>query len=217
MEKSYSDFMNEISADDLYHGFLAHGLFAEKLPPVFTAEPFFQYCISRTKAFDGISHRYIYYENMRNINIPRPLAIPNPMAYQLQCETLRDNWTRIQAYFADKTAAQPYRVSRIHIRKLFECPSLFQMNYHNWRIDGSPEVDISFGKRYMVKADVSTCFPSIYTHALSWALIGKVKAKCRRYEKTCWFNRIDEVTRRTTHDETHGLHLLRRTDADQRG
>ena len=33
VEKSYSDFMHEISADDLYRGLLAHGLFAEKLPP----------------------------------------------------------------------------------------------------------------------------------------------------------------------------------------
>lgn len=30
-QKSYTDFMAEISADDLYKGLLAHGLFAEKI------------------------------------------------------------------------------------------------------------------------------------------------------------------------------------------
>ena len=47
VEKSYSDFMHEISADDLYRGLLAHGLFAEKLPPIFTSESFFN--IARKK------------------------------------------------------------------------------------------------------------------------------------------------------------------------
>lgn len=34
MAKSYADLMNEISADELYNRLLAHGLFADKLPPI---------------------------------------------------------------------------------------------------------------------------------------------------------------------------------------
>lgn len=37
MEKKYTDFMDEISSDELYEGLLAYGLFAEKLPPLFTS------------------------------------------------------------------------------------------------------------------------------------------------------------------------------------
>ena len=44
MDKKYTDFMDEISSDELYEGLLAYGFFAEKLPPVFTAIPFFNYC-----------------------------------------------------------------------------------------------------------------------------------------------------------------------------
>lgn len=205
MKKSYEEFMREISADELYFGLLAHGMFAEKLPPVFSSEPFFKYCQIKTKAFDAKACRFVYYENMRNVNIPRPLAIPNPFAYQIQCEALKDYWPQLQMHFSAKTSGRSYKVSRIHIRKMFDFPALFQMNYDNWRVDGNPEVDISFGKKYMVKADVATCFPSIYTHALSWALVGKEEAKKHRRDKKEWYNRIDEVTRKTTHDETHGL------------
>lgn len=204
VEKSYSDFMHEISADDLYRGLLAHGLFAEKLPPIFTSEGFFQYCEKKDKPFDGKAHRYVYYENMRNINIPRPLAIPNPFSYQLQCEMLRDNWCNLQTHFDEKTGACQYKVSRIHIRKMYDFPALFQMNYDNWRVDGDPETDLLMGKRYMVNADISTCFTSIYTHSLSWALVGKEMAKQNRNTKV-WYNMIDNATRKTTHDETHGL------------
>ena len=59
------------------------------------------------------------------------------------------------------------------------------MNYDNWRDDGSPEEDIMLGKKYLVKVDISQCFPSIYTHAIPWALVTKEVAKntaSKRYE-----------------------------------
>ena len=205
MPKQYKDFMGEISKDELYCGLLAHGLLSEKLPPVFTSEFFFDYCQSTHTQFQDEPHKYIYYENMRNINVPRSLAIPNPMAYQRLCSFLRDNWDLLKTHFTLRTQNQRYRVSRIHIRKMYGKPELFRMNYGNWRIDGSPEVDISFGKRYMVKADISSCFPSMYTHALSWALATKEVAKQQRNDKSLWFNQVDYRTRRMTHDETHGL------------
>lgn len=39
----YHDFMREISSEELYEGLLGWGLFADKLPPMFTSEPFMQY------------------------------------------------------------------------------------------------------------------------------------------------------------------------------
>lgn len=32
-----------------------------------------------------------------------------------------------------------YRVSRIHLRKMFGKKELFEMNYKNWRTDENPE------------------------------------------------------------------------------
>jgi hypothetical protein len=44
--------MDDLSADDLYEGLLAHGLFCEKLPPVFTSSKF----LSIAK---NIRHRFL--------------------------------------------------------------------------------------------------------------------------------------------------------------
>lgn len=208
MYKSYYQFMNEISSDEIYEGLLAHGMFSEKLPPIFSSEQFFQFCNKQSKSFDQKPHRYVYYENMRNVNIPRPLAIPQPIAYLRQCEIIRDNWTQIKEYFKQKTKARSYKVSRIHIRKMHNSQALFQMNYDNWRVDGNPELILSMGKRYLVKADISTCFQSIYTHALVWALVGKEYAKQSKDSaegKKAWYNQIDKKTSNTTNSETHGL------------
>ena len=67
MDKKYTDFMDEISSDELYEGLLAYGLFAEKLPPVFTSVPFFNYCKTRSEEFklNMCWNEYITFRVMR--------------------------------------------------------------------------------------------------------------------------------------------------------
>mgnify|MGYP004469519679 CR=1 FL=1 len=202
MSKSYSDYMNEISADELYKGLLAYGLFNEKLPPVFTSEPFYNY--APIQPFSDKPHGFIFHESMRDINIPRSLGIPNPMAYQRLCECLKDNWTEIQSRFERQTNGDSHKISRVHIRKQKGTEALFKMNYKNWRTDDLPVPDILIGKKYMVSADISTCFPSMYTHSLCWALVGKDTAKNNR-NRTLWFNELDHRCMNLRSNETHGF------------
>lgn len=208
MEKKYTDYMDELSADELYEGLLAYGFFAEKLPPVFTAVPFFDYCKTVSHPFEAGWNEYISFRVMRNINIPRIMGIPNPFKYQRVCFELRENWDKICAHFHSQTEKQKYRVSRIHIRKEYSQKRIFEMNYKNWREDGNPELDLLIHdkgtSRLLVKADISTCFPSIYTHSISWALAGRSEAK-QNVHKDTWYNRIDETCSDMRNGETHGL------------
>lgn len=204
MSKKYSDYMNEISADDVYKGLLAHGLFSEKLPPIFTSEEFYQYSLSLKQPFSKVDHGYISFDTMRDINIPRTLGIPNPMAYERLCACIRDNWDKIKKHFSVQTEGNNYKISRIHIRKQSNSKALFKMNYKNWKTDDSPVPDILIGKKYMVSADISTCFPSMYTHALCWALTGKQNAKNNRQEKE-WYNELDHRCMELKSGETHGF------------
>lgn len=202
--KQYSEFIDEISQAEIYEGLLGHGLFSEKLPPVFSSEGFFHYCITQSPIFPDKPHAYVFYESMRNINVPRQLGIPDPMAYQLLCKCIADNWSQLQTYIRKKTQGQRYIVSRIHLRKMNGTKSLFQMNYGNWKMDGTPEPDLLIGSRYIVRADISTCFPSIYTHSIPWALVGKEIAKKNR-KITEWFNQIDHCLQYCKNGETHGV------------
>lgn len=203
--KHYYDFTNELSADEIYEGLLAYGLFTEKLPPMFTAKGFFNYCESQSLSFPKTPAEYIYHESMRNINTPRPLGIPNPVAYQRLCKYISEIWPQLQQYFEEETKGQNHLISRTHIRKMKDSDSLFSMNYKNWKVDGTPEPDLLLGARYLVHADVSNCFPSIYTHALSWALVGKDVAKQNQADNSQWYNKLDFYTRNVKFGETHGL------------
>lgn len=206
MEKTYYDFMKEISADEIYDRLVQYGMFAEKLPPILSGESFLEYCKNkRTQSFRDNPYGYISYENIRNINMPRNFGIPTPMGHELLSRCLSENWNEILEHFRIKTLSQPRIISRVHIRKMKDTDALFEMNYKNWHLDGTPEPDIYIGKKYMVLADISNCFPSIYTHAISWALVGKTEAKTHIKEGRLWYNKIDRYARNSKNGETHGL------------
>ena len=205
--KAYIDYMNELSPSDLMEGLLGHGMFAEKIPPVFSSEEFSIYYQSQLSAGKRLEKGnkwcdYIRYESIRNICIPRPLAIPNPFAYAELCSELTNNWVNLQSYFNTVTSAQSHKNSRIHIRKIKSSPSIFQMNYKNLSNDGTPQDELIKYSRYKVVADIANCFPSIYTHAIPWAIQGKATSK--RGNKH-WSNDIDKKIRNMKYGETSGI------------
>ncbi len=185
-------------------------MFSEKLPPIFTSELFMRHCeenLENSKLNSNIKggYSYIYYENIRNINIPRPIDIPDPFAYHFLCLEIRKNWLSIKNHFKECTNGHSYKISRIHIRKRKDVKSLFKMNYNNLKRDDSPEIDLIIGSNYQINADISKCFQSIYTHSIPWALVGKKYAKERKNERDNWFNDLDIKTHNIRNDETHGL------------
>ena len=205
MEKRYIDFMDEITDNELYDKFILHGLFSEKLPPIFDNSDFLRFCKKTNRPeFNKQWHGYILYENMRNINLPRLIGVPNPMSFERLCKCLMKNWGSIKEHFRTYTSNQDYIVSRVHIRKMQNTDALFKMTYSNWKIDGTPELDFIAGKHYKVSVDISKCFPSIYTHSIVWALLGKDEAKRDIHTKN-WANDIDEFATTTNNGETHGI------------
>lgn len=205
--RKYIDYKNEISKTELYDGLVGYGLFAEKIPNFLTSVDFLSFTKTSTFPVDNKPKDFIRYSSMRNINIPRPIAVPEPFAYSNQAKCLADNWKELQNHFGNKTINDSFKISRIHLRKLENKPELFEMNYKNFFKDGDPEQDIVIKSKYVALADISNCFPSVYSHSISWALVGKsfAKSKSKPSNKNEWFNKIDFYTRNLKHGETNGL------------
>lgn len=202
--KKYADYMDNISSDELYYRLIAYGLFADKLPPVFESVSFADFCKNKNNNFGSKNYDFIRYNTIRNICIPRQLGIPVPIAYERLCGILKDNWKEIRDHFHKYTDSLDYVISRLHIQLRSSCNELFEMNYDDWKNAGSPQDDLLIGNSYIVKTDISTCFPSIYTHSIPWALAGKEDAKKER-KKSMWYNNIDKECQNTKYGETHGL------------
>jgi hypothetical protein len=196
--------MTDITASELYDGLMGHGLFANKIPNFLTSESFLAY--SKTPNFPKQNNErdYIRYSNIRNINVPRPLAIPDPFAYANLCGLISTFWPKIIEHFDNKTKGETYKVSRIHIRKLFDKDGLFEMNYKNFYMDGEPYQDIMIKAKYVAHGDIANCFPSMYSHSFSWALVTKPYAKANKTHGL-WFNKIDALVRNLKFGETNGL------------
>lgn len=161
--RKYIDYKNEISDTDLYDGLVGYGLFAEKIPNFLTSVAFLAFTKTLTFPVNNKPKDYIRYSSMRNINIPRPMAIPEPFAYSNQAKSLSDNWISLQKHFRDQTLNDLFKISRIHLRKLENRQELFEMSYKNFSKDGDPAQDIVIKSRYIALADISNCFPSIYS------------------------------------------------------
>ena len=215
-EISYSEHMRKLTQSVVYDGLVGFGLFSEKLPPVFTSEAFLKFCKNNPdklyltnpgEAYNSsYCRQFVQYESNRNNRDFRPLGIPNPFAYELLCRFIRDNWALIQKHLIDYTVCEDHKISRTHIRKFYDAPILFRMNYKSIseRVK-NPVLSFLKTAKYCVQADISSCFPSIYSHALAWAIAGKEEAKKHLGDDSCWYNLLDKYTRGIKYGETNGL------------
>ena len=167
-QKAYAEYIDEFGPDEIYDG-LMRGLFPEKLPPVFTAERFLVYAKQafrqEFKVCDKWRH-YVRFENMRNLNRPRLMGVADPFGYENLCRCIKEYWDKIQDYFRKVTVDQEYKISRLHVRKMSGTSSIFKMNYHAKSWNQDPVPDLRIGARYLIRADISSCFPSIYTQKM---------------------------------------------------
>lgn len=205
----------KLSPDDVLRGLLDHGLFAEKIPPCFTTAGLAEIVSSSMgtlfdeadddalkKVLDKRAHDFMRYEALRDSNIPRHLGVPHPEAYAVQALAIAKHWQDISTH-----CNQPKPVfSRIHVRHIGN-GRIFEMNYkgnERYRLEEDEQKWMS-GAKYVVEADIATCFPSIYTHSIPWALHDKIAAKKSNSLSKLLGNLLDKCTQNTRDRQTNGL------------
>lgn len=136
----------------------------------------------------------------RHNSSTRPLSIPHPLPYAKLCVELDrnlENITNSVNIFDNKNSM---------IRPGFnDSGKLVVMDYEDPVEKAEGLIEHGFGKRFRVTTDITNCFPSIYTHALPWALVGKDVAKRHQRDHGAWFNKIDSAYRGIKRGETQGL------------
>ncbi|MCG8554063.1 MAG: RNA-directed DNA polymerase [Proteobacteria bacterium] len=161
----------------IYRTILSRGYFPKELPPAFFTEQFANY--ATTKRGRAILAQYKPTDNFtqcvdyRLALLPhdaRVLRIPNPAAFSTLAELVSKNLRRL----LKSASRSPFSKSR----------PIYATN-HARAIHGmvappnlAKERTISRGgARYLVKTDVSQFYPSLYTHAVGWAIDPQLRNK----------------------------------------
>ncbi len=176
----------------------------EDLPPVFSTVSFSEKAARSLVSANNnefnkrVKQGYdaVEYKLTRFNGAARILSIPHPIAYANLAISIADNWTEfIYTMKSENSKVVPtfHPDGRILI-----------MDYENKLTKARDLGELSFGQRYIVRTDISSCFPSIYSHSIPWALVGLEKAKRDRSPKQ-WFNQIDKAVQATKRNESHGV------------
>ena len=109
----------------------------------------------------------------------RFLQIPNPKHFALLSEKVANNWAEINNVFllSDYSKSRPV----VNINPTGRSILTWSKSVSDFRSD---LLKTSLGKLFEVRVDISKFYPTIYTHALTWALLGKDKAKYYFQQKT---------------------------------
>ncbi len=149
----------------------------------------------KKKGYDQIEYRATRFNK-----VTRLMHIPHPLPYARLCKCLSDNWDKLSHICENPNSGlKPAR---------HDNGKLIMRNYEHIEDEQFPglrlRLEISTGKFYRVEADISSFFPSIYTHSIPWALVGQQKAKSN-WNPNEWYNKLDKVQQNLKRKETRGI------------
>lgn len=182
---------------------LTNGLLPEILPPVFTsqklASPLNVDNTRRYRVTQSRTGKLAPYNASKRGQQRRVFSVPHPLFHFDASLFFERNWDTInKVYQGSKGSASKPRFPVDGFRAVEITP---QAELPTRRLQALAR------KRYCLITDVSRCFPSIYTHAIPWALDGKAKAKLSRREgsKEVKGNRLDFIVRQAQDGQTAGI------------
>lgn len=81
--RKYTDYISDVSPDELFNGLIDYGPFVENIPSFLTSEVFLTYVQTLLLPLNIKPKDYIRFSSMRNINIQKTMAIPEPLVMSI--------------------------------------------------------------------------------------------------------------------------------------
>lgn len=214
-----------LDEDNLIEEIVRYGFFTEQFPSCFSTEEFADYANSladlislnenslRAEKATQPSNLAIF----KNDVARRILSAPNPKAFLTLVKFIAANWNMIKDFSKSENSLSPITVMHNYdygMVEVLNCElarkSLRKRSDYTAGIKKC--IGVSMGKMYRLKVDISNCYGSMYTHAISWAVCGKVEAKRfvkdgkKSWSKEYAFaNSFDTYMRFQKYNETNGI------------
>lgn len=179
-----------------------HRTKSSELPPCFTTEALDAVSASQiatTKPFQGGENGcdFVPYTLTRFNGGPRLCGLPHPYTHCRLVDVIYNHWNKIEPLIqsdSSQITAHPHKDGR-----------LFIMDYETQFSRSRKYLNKQSGMKYVAKADISHFYPSIYTHAISWAAVGIDTAKSKQKQGNLWHNKLDARVRDCKRNETNGI------------
>ena len=211
--------------DYIYRGLLGHSYFPmvdsyrEGTPPVFTTKDFTTEVVDemlkthRPENWRG-GYDQIEYRVNRFSQVPRLMHIPHPLPYARLCQRISAYWDNLKHIC--KNPKSRLKPARNDDKSVFSpiYNELQDYNDRDFRVlatksenfgDLMSKLKLTKGKLYRARADISLFFPSVYTHSIPWALVGRGEAKANQRNGRKWYNQLDKSQRQLKRNETQGV------------
>jgi len=184
---------------------IGKGFLPKELPPLFTSEPF--------AGFIEVQHPFriepgprhprgstntvpVSHNLARPGNLRRKLQIPNPLSFYELASTVSEHWDEIQSHIR----RSPYSIS-VPVADPAEKRALVPEHIGSALIE-KRAMNRAMG-RVVLRTDVARFYPSIYTHVIPWAFVGKKQAKVNRSGGLG--NELDRLIRCAQDGQTVGI------------
>lgn len=179
---------------------LKSGFFPVQLPPTFTTTEFaesYHKFQGRWSAHKQPETKAEKFSVARSSYYRRATSIVNPISYFFLVKEIAEYWSDIERH---------YRKSNISLSKPKLSPSLRAIDISRFSELYEAKVTKSAGYRYALITDITSYFPTIYTHSIPWAIHGKSAAKRNRKASSAFFgNILDSKSTKLQDGQTIGL------------
>ncbi|HEM8878667.1 TPA: RNA-directed DNA polymerase [Providencia stuartii] len=141
--------------------------------------------------------KIIKYSVARSSFYRRTTSILNPVSYFILAREISNNWNEIYEH---------YEKSKISLSKpSFDFHGVRAISLTKFSSLYDEKIIKSSGYKYALITDISTYFPSIYTHSIPWAFDNKLNSKKRMHDKKWLPNKLDLYCRNLQDGQTVGL------------
>lgn len=185
--------------------FLRKGYFPKELPPSFVTSQFARSLDPNDSdfPFKDASKSLKWTQMMthslaRASHVRRTLGIPNPSNHWALSKEIAENWSELRKH-AKRSAIS------------LSIPTL-RGTQGRAAVPAVPLASLIFAKvgvrsrgRYLLRADISEFYRSVYTHSIPWALHSRATAKSAMRDTSLLGNRIDNAVRASQIGQTNGL------------
>lgn len=182
-------------------GLLSRGYFPRELPPAFSSKSFGAFiaahqAILRSRFNQNLKAKTIPHNLARSGSLRRKLGIPNPILFYQLASCVVENWTDLHRCASQSHFSLTTPIDGVMSRAIERQYSLTARPVRR--------AELRSTARYILQADISRFYPSVYTHSIPWAIHTKAIAKANRGDGYIG-NRIDRLVRNGQDGQTMGI------------